>query len=81
MSTPKTPRFRLENDLVTEMIKLFTETRLGSEEDALLCILPTIIPRLGLSSPEKTVAAAKRMANQYRRAGEWTQAEAVLRRA
>ncbi|KAL7787576.1 hypothetical protein V8C43DRAFT_316829 [Trichoderma afarasin] len=75
----ETPHFRLESSLVTEMIKMFTEARLGSNEDALLCILPTMIPRLRLSFTENAVVAAKRMANQHRRAGEWMQAETVLR--
>ncbi|KAL6821246.1 hypothetical protein V8C40DRAFT_280587 [Trichoderma camerunense] len=75
----ETPHFRLESSLVTEMIKMFTEARLGSNEDALLCILPTMIPRLRLSCTENAVVAAKRMANQHRRAGEWAQAETVLR--
>ncbi|QYT06102.1 ANK_REP_REGION domain-containing protein [Trichoderma simmonsii] len=74
----ETPHFRLESSLVTEMIKTFTEERLGSNEDALLCILPTMIPRLRLSFTENAVVAAKRMANQHRRAGEWIQAETVL---
>ncbi|KAF3066896.1 putative ankyrin repeat protein [Trichoderma lentiforme] len=75
----ETPHFRLESSLVAEMIKMFTEARLGSNEDALLCILPTMIPRLRLSFTENAVVAAKRMANQHRRAGEWMQAETVLR--
>ncbi|KAL6799555.1 hypothetical protein GGI42DRAFT_327833 [Trichoderma sp. SZMC 28013] len=75
----ETPHFHLESSLVTEMMKVFAETRLGSNEDALLCILPAMIPRLRLSFLEKAIVAAKTMANQHRRAGEWTQAETVLR--
>ncbi|KAL5085585.1 hypothetical protein Trisim1_010197 [Trichoderma cf. simile WF8] len=75
----ETPHFRLESSLMTEMIKMFTEARLGSNEDALLCILPTMMPRLRLSFTDNAVVAAKRMANQHRRAGEWIQAETVLR--
>ncbi|KAL6693684.1 hypothetical protein J3F84DRAFT_400942 [Trichoderma pleuroticola] len=65
----ETPSFRLENIFVTKMVKLFTETQLGSNEDALLCILPLMIPRLRLSSTE----------NAHRRAGKWAQAETMLR--
>ncbi|KAL6788552.1 ankyrin repeat-containing domain protein [Trichoderma sp. SZMC 28012] len=75
----ETPHFRLDSGLVTEMIKLFVEAQLGSNEDALLCILPTMLPRLRLSYTENAVIAAKGMANQHRRAGEWMQAETVLR--
>ncbi|KAM6479258.1 hypothetical protein HDV62DRAFT_399421 [Trichoderma sp. SZMC 28011] len=75
----ETPHFRLESSLVTEMVKLFAEAQLGSNEDALLCILPTMIPRLRLSYMENAIVASKRMANQHRRAGEWMQAETVLR--
>ncbi|KAL6810058.1 ankyrin repeat-containing domain protein [Trichoderma sp. SZMC 28015] len=79
ISIQETPHFRLESSLMTEMIKMFTEARLGSNEDALLCILPTMIPRLRLSFTDNAVVAAKRMANQHRRAREWIQAETVLR--
>ncbi|KAJ4856500.1 ankyrin repeats (3 copies) domain-containing protein [Trichoderma breve] len=73
------PSFHLENTLVTEMVKLFTETQLGSNEDALLCILPLMIPRLRLSSTENAVVAAKRIAIKQRKAGKWAQAETMLR--
>ncbi|UKZ58095.1 hypothetical protein TrVGV298_011960 [Trichoderma virens] len=71
--------FRLENDLVSEIIKLFTQTQLGSKEDALLCVLPPMIPRLKLSSTGNAVGAAMTKANEHRRRGEWAHAETVLR--
>ncbi|UKZ83793.1 hypothetical protein TrVFT333_011606 [Trichoderma virens FT-333] len=71
--------FRLENDLVSEIVVLFTETQLGSKEDARLCVLPPMIPRLRLSSTQSALEAAMRKANQHRRRGEWMHAETVLR--
>ncbi|KAH7119276.1 hypothetical protein EDB81DRAFT_667416, partial [Dactylonectria macrodidyma] len=75
----ETRDFRLESSFVSEIVKLFTERQLGSREDALLCVLPPMIPRLGLPSTESAVAAARRNANQHRRRDAWKQAEAVLR--
>ncbi|KKO99702.1 hypothetical protein THAR02_08180 [Trichoderma harzianum] len=79
MDIQETPSFHLENILVAEMVKLFTEAQLGPNEDALICILPLMIPRLKLSSTENAVVAAQRMATKHRRAGKWTQAETMLR--
>ncbi|KAL7942901.1 ankyrin repeat-containing domain protein [Trichoderma barbatum] len=75
----ETLHFRLENTLVSEIVKLFTETQLGPKEDALLCVLPLMIPRLSLSSTESALIAAKKRATEHRRRGDWMQAETVLR--
>ncbi|KAH6881074.1 hypothetical protein B0T10DRAFT_376316, partial [Thelonectria olida] len=75
----ETQQFRLENSLVSELAKLFTESQLGPREDALLCVLPPIISQLTLSSAGSALAAARKSANQHRRRDEWMQAETVLR--
>ncbi|KAH8659516.1 hypothetical protein BGZ61DRAFT_303571, partial [Ilyonectria robusta] len=75
----ETQHFRLENNLVSELANLFTESQLGPREDALLCVLPPIISRLTLSSAGSALAAARKSANQHRRRDEWMQAETVLR--
>ncbi|RFU77696.1 ankyrin repeat-containing domain-containing, partial [Trichoderma arundinaceum] len=74
-----TLQFRLESSLVSEIVNLFTKRQLGSTEDALLCVLPPMIPRLKLPSTESVSVAARRNANQHRKRDEWIQAEAVLR--
>ncbi|KAL7789097.1 hypothetical protein V8C37DRAFT_418073 [Trichoderma ceciliae] len=74
-----TLHLRLDSSLVSELVKLFTERQLGSKEDALLCVLPPMLPRLGMPSTESALEVAKRNANQHRRRGEWTQAETMLR--
>jgi ankyrin repeat protein len=71
--------FRVENRLVSEIVKSFVETHLGSESDALLCTLPAAIPRLGMPSAEGTLMTAVKSANQYRRMKEYTKAEAILK--
>ncbi|KAM0430881.1 hypothetical protein ACHAPT_005514 [Fusarium lateritium] len=75
----ETQHFRLENSLVSELARLFTESRLGPREDALLCVLPPMISRLALSSTGGAVEAARKSANQHRKHDEWMQAETVLR--
>ncbi|KAM0523345.1 hypothetical protein ACHAPE_001841 [Trichoderma viride] len=73
------PYVRLESNLVSEIIRLFNEARLGSREDALLCILPPMISRLKMPSAENVLVTAKRRANEYRGRGQWIKAEALLR--
>lgn len=75
----ETPHVYLESKLVSEIIQLFTDTRLGSREDALLCVLPPIISRLKMPSTEIILATAKRRANEHRKRGEWIKAEAMLK--
>ncbi|KAL7925582.1 hypothetical protein ACQKWADRAFT_284464 [Trichoderma austrokoningii] len=75
----ETPYVHLESKLVSEVTQLFTDARLGSREDALLCVLPPLISRLRMPPTEKILAKAKRRANEHRRRGEWTKAEAMLK--
>ncbi|KAJ6178734.1 hypothetical protein N7519_009195 [Penicillium mononematosum] len=70
---------RLENGLVAEIVRLFTEMRLGSRQEALLCVIPSVIPHLNVPSASKVLAAAKKIANQKRKDKEWERAETVLR--
>lgn len=71
--------FGLKSNLLSEMVKIFTESQLGSRKDALLCILPSFIPRLKLPAVETTLKTATRSANQRRSRGEWSQAEVILK--
>ncbi|CAG7930457.1 unnamed protein product [Penicillium olsonii] len=75
----ETKSFRLENSLVTEIVELFTEMQLGSRQEALMCVLPLMIPRLRVSSTESGLDAAITTATDYRRRGEWGKAEGLLR--
>ncbi|CAG8145438.1 unnamed protein product [Penicillium olsonii] len=75
----ETKSFRLENSLVTEIVELFTEMQLGSRQEALMCVLPLMIPRLRVSSTEGGLDAAITTATDYRRREEWGKAEALLR--
>lgn len=73
------PYVRLESSLVSDIITLFTEARLGSREDALLCILPPMASRLKMPSAKNVLATAKRRANEHRRGGQWIKAEVMLK--
>ncbi|KAK1243820.1 hypothetical protein MKX08_001958 [Trichoderma sp. CBMAI-0020] len=75
----ETPYVYLESKLVSEIIQLFIDTRLGSREDALLCVLPPIISQLKMPSTETILATAKRRANEHRKRGEWIKSEAMLK--
>ncbi|KAJ5455310.1 hypothetical protein N7475_010431 [Penicillium sp. IBT 31633x] len=68
----------LENGLVSEIVALFTEMRLGSKLEALLCVMPLVLPRLKMPSAASALAAAKKSANQHRERKYWKKAERVL---
>ncbi|CAG7925758.1 unnamed protein product [Penicillium olsonii] len=69
---------RLENDLVSDIVALFTEMQLGSRLEALLCVMPIVLPRLDIPSAASALAAAKKSANQHRQRKDWKKAERVL---
>ncbi|KAF5005980.1 hypothetical protein FDECE_7606 [Fusarium decemcellulare] len=77
--TDEAQHFRPENGLASHLTNLFIENRLGSREDASLCILPPFIPHLMRSSARSALAAAKKSADGHRRQQEWEKAEKVLR--
>ncbi|RDW93626.1 ankyrin repeat domain-containing protein [Aspergillus mulundensis] len=70
--------FQLSNNLVASLVQIFVENNLGSEEDALLCILPAILARLKASSLQCAIEAAKQTANTHRREQRWSKARDVL---
>jgi ankyrin repeat protein len=70
--------FGVGNGLVAEIITLFTEMRLGPRQEALVCVIPSVIPHLKVPSASKALAAAKKIANQKRKEKEWERAESVL---
>ncbi|KAJ6127761.1 hypothetical protein N7471_008978 [Penicillium samsonianum] len=69
---------RLENGLVSEIVTLFTEMRLGSKLEALLCVMPLVLPQLEMPSAASALAAARKNANQHRERKDWKKAERVL---
>lgn len=76
--------FCLENGLVSEIVRIFMEKRLGPRDEALLCILPPVISMISHSqarvpSAATALAAARKSANQHRRRKDWDKAQAVLR--
>ncbi|CEL03894.1 hypothetical protein ASPCAL05032 [Aspergillus calidoustus] len=71
--------FRLENQWVTELAKIFSDNQLGSDQEALLCVLPAVVSRSGLSSSKCALKAAKQFAITHRREKKWREAERVLR--
>ncbi|KAJ3529286.1 hypothetical protein NM208_g9835 [Fusarium decemcellulare] len=75
----ETQHFRPENSLASDLTSLFIESRLGSREDASLCILPPFIPHLMRSSAGSALAAARKSADQHRKHNQWDQAGKVLR--
>lgn len=76
---PDTGRFRLENSLVSEFVEIFMENHLGPRDEALLCVVSSMISRPQLRSFQVTFEAARSSAIAYRRQGDWAQAERVLR--
>jgi ankyrin repeat protein len=75
----ESPHFRLENRLVSNIAESFTQSQLGTEHEALLCILPVMLPRLSEVPSQSALAAAKESANQYRQQKKWKEAERILR--
>lgn len=75
----ETRHLRLKNTLVSELTGVFTETQIGSKEDALLCILPSILHKLSISSTEGALLAARKAADDHRKRHEWKKAEDLLR--
>ncbi|KAJ5995607.1 hypothetical protein N7481_002584 [Penicillium waksmanii] len=71
--------FRLENSLVTEIVRLFTEMRLGSRQEAALCVMPLLIPRLKTPSAISALEAVRKSTKERRRFNEWNKAETTLR--
>jgi ankyrin repeat protein len=75
----ETEPFRLQNSLVTEVVRLFAEMQLGSRQEALLCVVPLMISHLKTPSPASVLAAAGKSATKQRRSNEWKKAEEMLR--
>ncbi|KAL3481465.1 ankyrin repeat-containing domain protein [Aspergillus californicus] len=73
------PHFRLSNLPVTEIAEAFVENALGPINDALLCILPTILARLEVPPSKAALTAAKNSANQHRRRRDWNKVKEVLK--
>ena len=71
--------FRLENSLVTDIVGLFTEIGLGSRQEALVCVIPLMLPHLKMPPTESTLAVARKSATQQRQRKEWKKAEKMLR--
>ncbi|KAJ5363046.1 hypothetical protein N7541_003890 [Penicillium brevicompactum] len=71
--------FRLENSLLTDILGLFTEMGLGSRQEALVCLVPLIIPCLEVPSAEGALVAAREAATKHRRCENWKKAEKLLR--
>ncbi|KAJ5211208.1 hypothetical protein N7491_011028 [Penicillium cf. griseofulvum] len=69
---------RLENSLVSEIVAIFTDMRLGSKLEALLCVMPLMLPQLKIPPAASALAAARKSANQHRKRKDWKKAENVL---
>ncbi|OQD85849.1 hypothetical protein PENANT_c009G03204 [Penicillium antarcticum] len=75
----ETEPFRLQNSLVTEVVRLFTEMHVGPRHEALHCVVPLMISHLKTPSSESVLAAAGKSATQQRKSDEWRKAEEMLR--
>lgn len=69
--------FRLENPLVTDIVKLFTEMRLGTGQEALVCIIPSVIPHLEAPSSSKVLKTATKFTSDEKGI-DFKKAESVL---
>ncbi|KAL3462900.1 hypothetical protein BJX64DRAFT_258397 [Aspergillus heterothallicus] len=54
---------------------------MGSEQDALACILPAVLSRLEASSLQLAIDGAKRTARAYRGEDKWSNAQSLLNAA
>lgn len=70
--------FYLANDNITEIIRAFTDSGLGSENDARACIIPALLEKNKLPVISM-VPQARDLGDEYRREGAWEKAEEVLR--
>lgn len=70
--------FYLANDNITEIIRAFTDSGLGSEDDARACIIPALQEKSKLPVVSM-VPQARDLGDEYRREGAWEKAEEVLR--
>ncbi|RDW68803.1 ankyrin repeat domain-containing protein [Aspergillus mulundensis] len=75
----ETEGFYLKNHLVTSLAETFTDNQLGSENDAFLCILTALLPRMKGSPPKCAVDAAIKNVARHKRRGQLEEAESVLK--
>ncbi|RYO91954.1 hypothetical protein DL762_001892 [Monosporascus cannonballus] len=71
-------RVRLKNPVVDSFAKAFTENNLGSNSDALLCIIPALGEH-ARPSPDRLLGAVFKEVEGYRKQSEWKRAETLLR--
>ncbi|RYP19245.1 hypothetical protein DL765_003446 [Monosporascus sp. GIB2] len=69
---------RLKNPVVDSFAKAFTENNLGSNSDALLCVIPALGDH-GRPSQDRLLDALFKEAETYRKQSEWERAEILLR--
>jgi ankyrin repeat protein len=70
---------RLSNSTVGALVEAFVEADLGSNVDAILCLVPAFGKRLRNPSPKEVLDAATKGVENYRRQGEWERAEILMR--
>lgn len=70
-----------QHKLVTACVDAFVDSGLGSSPDAMLCIVPTLRPRLRTLGPAKILESVVDTVKWHRQKEEWEMAETILREA
>lgn len=73
-------RLYVANQTITELVRNFTASGIGSEDDALTCIVPILYAHQKLTY-STAFSAARDDGDGYRRKNEWGKAEEALTRA
>ena len=70
---------QLENPAVATAVRAFVDADLGTDSDALLCLIPAFRSKYPLPSSEDMLNALLRAAETHRKASEWDKAQNLLR--
>jgi ankyrin repeat protein len=70
--------FLLMNTTISQLQQVYTESHLGSADDAFACTIPALISLKKLPSVLGTLTGARRTAEEYIKNEEWRNAESLL---
>lgn len=71
--------FQLFNTQVETLVDIFERSKLGSREDAHLCVVPTLKREFKLPTIDVAIPSARERANDCKINGRWSEGERLLR--